>query len=78
MRAFALGARVAAFLPAELAFRPLKTFFEPKAKPPFLFLWPLEHKHINFLGKYSFALADPVARGELRPLRDPAESLALA
>lgn len=41
-------------------------------------LWPLEHKHINFLGKYSFALADPVARGELWPLRDPAESLALA
>ena len=41
-------------------------------------LSPLEHKHINFLGKYSFALADPVARGELRPLRDPAESLALA
>jgi len=41
-------------------------------------LSPLEHQHINFPGKYSFALADPVARGELRPLRDPAESLALA
>jgi TnpA family transposase len=41
-------------------------------------LSPLEHQHINFLGKYSFALADPVARGELRPLRDPADSLALA
>lgn len=41
-------------------------------------LSPLEHQHINFLGEYSFALADPVARGELRPLRDPAESLALA
>lgn len=38
----------------------------------------LEHQQVNVRGKYSFALADPVARGELRPLRDPAESLALA
>lgn len=31
-------------------------------------LSPLQHKHINVLGRYSFALADPVASGRLRPL----------
>jgi hypothetical protein len=31
-------------------------------------LSPLLHKHINVLGRYSFALADPVAQGKLRPL----------
>jgi TnpA family transposase len=36
-------------------------------------LSPLVHKHINFQGRYSFALADSVARGALRPLRNPAE-----
>ena len=34
-------------------------------------LSPLGHDHINFLGRYSFALAEPVARGELRPLTLP-------
>jgi hypothetical protein len=34
-------------------------------------LSPLVHKHINFQGRYSFALSESVARGELRPLRDP-------
>jgi Tn3 transposase DDE domain len=28
-------------------------------------------KHINMLGRYAFTLPDFVARGELRPLRDP-------
>ena len=32
---------------------------------------PLAHRHINFLGRYAFTLPEPVARGELRPLRDP-------
>lgn len=36
-------------------------------------LSPLEHRHVNFFGQYSFSLAEPVARGQLRPLRDPAE-----
>ncbi len=31
-------------------------------------LSPLQHKHINVLGRYSFALAGPIAKGELRPL----------
>jgi hypothetical protein len=31
-------------------------------------------KHINMLGRYAFTLPDYVARGELRPLRDPSNA----
>lgn len=34
-------------------------------------LSPLIFDHINMLGRYSFAVPDEVARGELRPLRNP-------
>ena len=34
-------------------------------------LSPLIHDHINMLGRYSFAMPETVARGELRPLRNP-------
>jgi TnpA family transposase len=34
-------------------------------------LSPLLHRHINFQGRYSFVLAESVARGALRPLRHP-------
>jgi len=34
-------------------------------------LSPLGFDHINMLGRYTFILPDLVARGELRPLRDP-------
>ena len=34
-------------------------------------LSPLGHKHVNMFGRYAFTLPDTVARGELRPLRDP-------
>lgn len=34
-------------------------------------LSPLLYEHINFLGRFSFSLSDPVARGELRPFREP-------
>ena len=34
-------------------------------------LSPLGFDHINMLGRYAFILPDRVARGELRPLRDP-------
>jgi TnpA family transposase len=37
-------------------------------------LSPLGPKHINMLGRYAFTLPDMVARGELRPLRDPAKA----
>jgi len=36
-------------------------------------LSPLIHDHINMLGRYSFAMPDIVARGGLRPLRNPAD-----
>ena len=29
---------------------------------------PLQHRHINVLGRYSFMLAESVAKGQLRPL----------
>ena len=35
-------------------------------------LSPLGFEHINMLGRYAFILPDAVARGELRPLRNPA------
>lgn len=34
-------------------------------------LSPLIHDHINMLGRYSFAVSESIARGELRPLRNP-------
>ena len=34
-------------------------------------LSPLGYEHINVLGRYSLALADGIAHGELRPLRHP-------
>ena len=34
-------------------------------------LSPLGFDHINMLGRYAFTLPDTVARGELRPLRNP-------
>ena len=34
-------------------------------------LSPLGHVHINMLGRYAFTLPEIIARGELRPLRDP-------
>ena len=37
-------------------------------------LSPLIHGHINMLGRYSFAVPESVVNGELRPLRDPADS----
>jgi TnpA family transposase len=37
-------------------------------------LSPLGPKHINMLGRYAFTLPDMVARGELRPLRDPTKA----
>jgi TnpA family transposase len=36
-------------------------------------IWPLGFQHINMLGRYSFELAEPLIRGELRSLRDPSE-----
>src|SRR5438270_3689803 len=35
-------------------------------------LSPLLYQHINFQGRYAFALSEAVAQGGFRPLRDPA------
>jgi len=34
-------------------------------------LSPLGFDHVDMLGRYAFILPDRIARGELRPLRDP-------
>jgi TnpA family transposase len=34
-------------------------------------LSPLEHSHINMLGRYQFTLPESLVQGEMRPLRDP-------
>jgi len=36
-------------------------------------LSPLQHNHINMLGRYTFSVPETVANGELRPLRNPAD-----
>jgi hypothetical protein len=36
-------------------------------------LSPLVHQHINFQGRYPFALTESVAQGALRPLHAPDE-----
>jgi len=37
-------------------------------------LSPLSFGHINLLGRYSFQLPESVAKGQLRPLRDPSDA----
>jgi len=38
-------------------------------------LSPLGFGHFNFLGRYSFNLSEPIAKGNLRPLRDPDKTI---
>jgi Tn3 transposase DDE domain-containing protein len=38
-------------------------------------LSPLIHEHINTQGRRSFVMPEAVAKGELRPLRHPADDL---
>ena len=38
-------------------------------------LSPLVFEHINLLGRYAFSVPDSVVRGQLRPLRNPADAL---
>jgi Tn3 transposase DDE domain len=57
----------------EAALQQLRAEGVPVAAADVARLSPLVHQHINFQGRYSFALSEAVARGELRPLRDPAD-----
>jgi hypothetical protein len=36
-------------------------------------LSPLGYDHINMLSRYAFSLPDRIARGDLRPLRNPTQ-----
>ena len=36
-------------------------------------LSPLIHEHVNTQGRHSFVMPEAVVKGELRPLRNPAE-----
>jgi TnpA family transposase len=38
-------------------------------------LSPLVFEHINLLGRYAFSVPETVQRGELRPLRNPSDSM---
>ena len=38
-------------------------------------LSPLIHEHINTQGRHSFVMPEAVVKGELRPLRNPADDL---
>jgi hypothetical protein len=38
-------------------------------------LSPTMRPHINMLGRHSFNVPEAVARGELRPLRDPKQTM---
>ncbi len=37
-------------------------------------LSPLGYENINFLGRYTYALSEAVARGELRPFHKPEDA----
>ncbi|MBP9229829.1 MAG: Tn3 family transposase, partial [Azonexus sp.] len=45
----------------------------PVADEDVVRLSPLLHEHINMLGRYSFSVPEAVTKGELRPLRNPAD-----
>jgi TnpA family transposase len=57
----------------EAALKQLRGEKTPVAAADVARLSPLVHHHINFQGRYSFALAESVAQGALRPLHDPSE-----
>jgi hypothetical protein len=37
-------------------------------------LSPFGHEHVNFYGKYSFTLSEPIQQGDFYPLREVDES----
>jgi len=53
----------------------LKQHGSPVLEEDLARLSPLIYEHINMLGRYSFAVPEEVARGELRPLRNPDDDL---
>jgi TnpA family transposase len=49
----------------------LQSIEQPTHREDIARLSPLGRRHINMLGRYYFSLAEPILKGELRPLRDP-------
>jgi len=49
----------------------LRTQGQPVADEDVARLSPLGYEHLNFLGRFSFELAEPIAQGAWRPLRQP-------
>lgn len=58
-----------------VALKQLKRQGHPVQEEDVVRLSPLIYEHINMLGRYSFAVPEEVARGELRPLRNPDDDL---
>ena len=57
----------------EAALKQLRSEGYPVADEDVMRLSPLLHEHINMLGRYSFSVPEAVTKGELRPLRNPAD-----
>ena len=57
----------------EAALTPLRRQGYPVRDEDVARLSPLLYHHITMLGRYSFAVPEAVIRGELRPLRNPAD-----
>ena len=55
------------------ALKQLRSEGHPVADEDVVRLSPLLHEHINMLGRYSFSVPEAVTKGELRPLRNPAD-----
>jgi hypothetical protein len=58
----------------EVALNKLRTEGCPVKDEDAYCLSPLQHENINMLGRYSFSMPDAVAKGELRPPRDPEDA----
>ena len=59
----------------EVALKELRKEGYPIRDEDVVRLSPLGHSHINMGGRYTFAVPEEVARGELRPLHDPQNDL---
>jgi hypothetical protein len=55
----------------ERAIDHLRRSGQPVADADVARLSPLSFAHLNVLGRYTFTLHEPIARGEWRPLRTP-------
>lgn len=58
----------------EAALNQLRTEGYPVKDEDAYRLSPLQHENINMLGRYSFSMPEAVAKGELRPLRNPEDA----